>query len=64
MNNKLISLIASDNTHVTVQSDGSLYLVQEQNDVRDTQQVIHLTKSDLMTMLTILKINNIEGVAL
>jgi len=62
--NKLLSLIATDDLHVTVQSDGSVYLVQERNDVRDTQQIIHLSKSDLMVMLTILHLNGIEGVTL
>lgn len=64
MSNKLISLIADDNLHITVQADGGVYLVQEKNDVRDTQQIINLTKTDLICMLTILKLNGIEGVTL
>lgn len=43
MHPKSLSLCAEKNLHVTEQRDGSLTIVQESNDVRDTQQVVVLT---------------------
>lgn len=45
------TLTHSDNLTVTVQSDGSVYLVQESNDVRDTQQIIHIPKDTWAQMI-------------
>lgn len=44
-------LTHSENVTVTVQDDGSVYLVQEKNDVRDTQQIIHISKDTWAQMM-------------
>lgn len=38
----LTTLIHDENLTITVQNDGSVYLVQQANEVRDTQQIIDI----------------------